>query len=153
MLQILLCPSDGAEDVFEIGGGGGHEHEDDGDHEHSVDEGTPLFRIARSELRRRVRHASRSRMRPRTSDGMFFHNSQIKFANVKDGLSNTLVIGERSSKLRRLGLGRRDRAGPTSRWPASWASPITRPTIATATSTISRAITPAASTSWSATAA
>jgi prepilin-type N-terminal cleavage/methylation domain-containing protein len=98
VLRILLCPSDGFEDVFMLGGGGGHDHEDDGDHDHSVDEGTPLFRIARSNYIGMF-GTIEIEDSPSKSDGMFFHNSAIKFANVKDGLSNTLAIGERSSKL------------------------------------------------------
>lgn len=34
-----------------------------------------------------------------TSDGSFFHNSTIRFADILDGLSQTFVAGERSSKL------------------------------------------------------
>ncbi len=34
-----------------------------------------------------------------TGDGVFFHNSQLTFGAVTDGLSNTILIGERSSKL------------------------------------------------------
>jgi prepilin-type N-terminal cleavage/methylation domain-containing protein len=33
------------------------------------------------------------------SDGVFFHNSRIRFADIKDGLSQTFVAGERSSRL------------------------------------------------------
>ncbi len=33
------------------------------------------------------------------SDGSFFHNSKIRFADVRDGLSQTFVAGERSSRL------------------------------------------------------
>jgi type II secretory pathway pseudopilin PulG len=98
VFPILLCPSDGAEDVFVIGGGGGHDHDDDGGHDHSVDEGTPLFRIGRSNYIG-VFGTIEIEDSPSRSDGMFYHNSKLKFANVKDGLSNTLVIGERSSKL------------------------------------------------------
>jgi hypothetical protein len=36
---------------------------------------------------------------PSAGDGTFFHNSQIRFADLLDGLSNTIVVGERSSKL------------------------------------------------------
>lgn len=36
---------------------------------------------------------------PSQGDGCFFHNSHVRFADILDGLSNTLAIGERSSKL------------------------------------------------------
>jgi hypothetical protein len=36
---------------------------------------------------------------PSAGDGVFFHNSQIRSANVRDGLSNTVFVGERSSRL------------------------------------------------------
>ena len=36
---------------------------------------------------------------PGMGNGTFFRNSHIRFANIIDGLSNTLLIGERSSRL------------------------------------------------------
>lgn len=35
---------------------------------------------------------------PCNSDGVFFLNSRIRFADVTDGLSNTLMVGERSTR-------------------------------------------------------
>jgi prepilin-type N-terminal cleavage/methylation domain-containing protein len=35
---------------------------------------------------------------PCVSDGVFFLNSRIRFADVTDGLSNTLMVGERSTR-------------------------------------------------------
>jgi hypothetical protein len=35
---------------------------------------------------------------PCISDGVFFLNSRVRFADVTDGLSNTLVIGERQTR-------------------------------------------------------
>jgi prepilin-type N-terminal cleavage/methylation domain-containing protein len=36
---------------------------------------------------------------PDEGDGVFFHNSRIRFKNIVDGLSKTFVVGERSSRL------------------------------------------------------
>jgi prepilin-type N-terminal cleavage/methylation domain-containing protein len=36
---------------------------------------------------------------PSDGDGVFFHNSRIRFKNIVDGLSKTFVVGERSSHL------------------------------------------------------
>jgi prepilin-type N-terminal cleavage/methylation domain-containing protein len=33
------------------------------------------------------------------SDGVFFHNSAIRFADISDGLSNTFIVGERTTEL------------------------------------------------------
>lgn len=34
---------------------------------------------------------------PSAGNGTFFHNSQLKLASITDGLSNTLIVGERAS--------------------------------------------------------
>lgn len=36
---------------------------------------------------------------PSAGDGIFFHLSKTKFASITDGLSNTLLVGERSSRI------------------------------------------------------
>jgi prepilin-type N-terminal cleavage/methylation domain-containing protein len=36
---------------------------------------------------------------PCRSDGSFFHNSDLRFADIVDGLSQTFLVGERSSRL------------------------------------------------------
>lgn len=36
---------------------------------------------------------------PSNGDGTFFRNSHLRFADIRDGLSNTLIVGERSSRL------------------------------------------------------
>jgi prepilin-type N-terminal cleavage/methylation domain-containing protein len=90
VLPILICSSDGGAELFEIGGGGATGP--------NIDAGTPLFKIARSNYVG-VFGTIEIEDSPSKSDGMFYHNSRVKFADVKDGLSNTLVIGERKSEL------------------------------------------------------
>ena len=34
---------------------------------------------------------------PSAGDGTFFHNSRLRLVNISDGLSNTMIVGERSS--------------------------------------------------------
>ena len=36
---------------------------------------------------------------PQSGTGIFFQNSRVRFADIVDGQSNTLLIGERSSRL------------------------------------------------------
>lgn len=97
----FICPSDPGPKAFLIGGGGVEEEEEEGehdhDHAHSVDDGTPLFKVAKSNY---VGMFGTSEIEDAPSDGngVFFHNSQVNFAHVRDGLSNTIFAGERSSR-------------------------------------------------------
>lgn len=36
---------------------------------------------------------------PLAGDGAFFQNSRVRFADITDGLSNTIIVGERSSRI------------------------------------------------------
>ena len=35
---------------------------------------------------------------PSAGDGVFYRNSRTRFADIRDGLSNTLMVGERASR-------------------------------------------------------
>ena len=59
---------------------------------------TPLFEVGRSNYAG-VYGTGEVEDDPSNGDGLFYHNSYLRFADVLDGLSNTLAVGERSSRL------------------------------------------------------
>jgi len=58
---------------------------------------TPLFEVGRSNYVG-VFGTQEIEDDPGNGDGSFFHNSSIRFADILDGQSNTLLVGERSSR-------------------------------------------------------
>lgn len=103
VISTYLCPSDIGDPLFDIREGDGHHHDDvpAGLGEDPLDtHGEILFRIAKSNY---VGMFGTFELEdaPFQGDGMFFGNSRIRFADVTDGLSNTLMHGERSSRLGR----------------------------------------------------
>lgn len=100
-VPTFLCPSDAGDAVFVIyGGHGDHDDEDDHDHDHptNVDHGTALFPLAKSNYVGSF-GVSDVHDNPAMGEGVFFQDSLITFGGISDGLSNTILVGERSSKL------------------------------------------------------
>lgn len=109
VIPTFLCPSDTGPNLFEIAAGDGHDHDHAarssnhsafGSHSASgVDDGSEkLFQVSKSNYvgmfgTFEIEDA------PYKGDGMFYGNSRTKFSDVIDGLSNTLMSGERSSRL------------------------------------------------------
>jgi prepilin-type N-terminal cleavage/methylation domain-containing protein len=61
-----------------------------------------------------------------TSNGTFYHNSGLRFADIKDGLSQTFVVGERTSELDRstwVGAPAFDRCSPGLVVGTAWGIP------------------------------
>lgn len=92
VVPTYICRTDINSSTFVIHGGA------DDEHAHQDQIGTPLFTVAKSNY---VGVFGRSEIEevPSAGEGVFFHNSRLTFASVSDGLSNTLLIGERGSKL------------------------------------------------------
>jgi prepilin-type N-terminal cleavage/methylation domain-containing protein/prepilin-type processing-associated H-X9-DG protein len=100
-LAVLFCGSDAHPKVATIFGGGGEEHEGDEDEQAvvaNIEAGTPLLRIARTNYVG-VFGFSEIEAAPAAGEGVFFFQSRTRFAEITDGLSNTLIVGERSARL------------------------------------------------------
>ncbi len=93
-ISVFLCPSDASPKVFMMRatpGRGPGENPGRGN-------GPPMFELARANYAG-VFGTQTIENTPSQGDGTFFQNSQIRFTDIHDGLSNTAIIGERSSRL------------------------------------------------------
>lgn len=91
VIPSFVCPSDPGESFFELGA-------DDGVDEENVDLGPKLFRVAKSNYVG-VFGTLEIEDVPYRGDGTFFGNSDIRMKSLIDGASNTIIFGERGSKL------------------------------------------------------
>ncbi len=76
IVETFFCPSDVGDDIFTLGS----------------------VQVARSNYVG-VFGNEEIEDSPSNGNGMFFHNSKLRFSSVTDGLSNTLMVGERHSKI------------------------------------------------------
>ena len=93
VVPSFICPSDPGASIFEIGADTGTLNEGD-----NVDQGPKLFRIAKSNYVG-VFGTQEIEAVPYAGDGTFFGNSRVKLRDMVDGVSNTIIFGERSSRL------------------------------------------------------
>lgn len=104
-IEAYVCPTDVLDTLFFIGQGEDHGHDHDhghpgdhhdNDHVDQVDE--TLFRIAKSNYVG-VYGTKDIHEDLYNGDGLFYGNSRHRFRDILDGLSQTLMIGERSGRL------------------------------------------------------
>lgn len=102
IVGTFLCPSDDSPHLVPLPEGEGHDHDhgDDHDHDHDgeEDEHEILFHVARSNYAG-VYGTTEVHDDPANGDGVLFLNSRVRFRDISDGLSSTIMLGERSSKL------------------------------------------------------
>ena len=109
-LVTMLCPSDPSEKLFILrhdgggaGGISGGAGKKGGNGNGGADQsggpaGPPMFQLARANYSG-VFGTNAIEEQPDAGNGVFFQNSRIRYRDIFDGQSNTLLIGERSSKL------------------------------------------------------
>lgn len=90
VIATFNCPSDPFDTVFEIG-------EESASYPKTVDDGVKLFRVSKSNY---IAMFGTFELEdsPYRGDGIYYGNSKTKFRDVTDGLSNTLMLGERSGQ-------------------------------------------------------
>jgi prepilin-type N-terminal cleavage/methylation domain-containing protein/prepilin-type processing-associated H-X9-DG protein len=96
----FVCPSDPGPNLFEIAADSGqvHGHPAPGAPPENIDDGAKLFSIAKSNYVGMFGTFELDNA-PNGGDGIFYGNSHTKFRDIRDGLSNTLMVGERDSRL------------------------------------------------------
>lgn len=92
VIPTFLCPSDTGESIFEIGA------EADAEEGTNVDQGPKLFQIAKSNYLAVFGTLEIDEF-PYAGDGSFYGNSRTRMSDLVDGVSNTILFGERSSRL------------------------------------------------------
>ena len=83
IIDLFHCPTDTGDPLFMLT---------------TEDSGADMFKVSRSNYPG-VFGTFEIEDEPSRGDGVFFHQSNLRFRDVRDGLSNTFFVGERHSRL------------------------------------------------------
>jgi prepilin-type N-terminal cleavage/methylation domain-containing protein len=89
-LKVYRCPSDTGDKLFVLGTGGGGPILST----LAVANYVGMFGTTELEICEGLPSGQQCR-----GNGVFFHNSDVRFADIGDGLSNTILVGERCSRI------------------------------------------------------
>lgn len=92
VIPNFICPSDPAEKVVFIG-----DSSTDPMNPNVDKQGVQLFKVSRSNYIGMF-GTTEVEDNPSEGNGTFYHNSKLRFADILDGLSNTIIAGERGAK-------------------------------------------------------
>ena len=101
VIRMFRCPSDGGENLSELGG-------------YTVATSNYVGVFGATELHDAVQAAISGGQC--MGDGAFYHNSRLRFADIRDGLSQTFMVGERAVKEAPLEEGSNEVADYYSTW-------------------------------------
>lgn len=101
-LAVFRCPSDTGDDQFELHEGHDHMHldgEDGHDHDHAVEFPIVLSTTNCLGVFGTLDMHEECEEGACKGNGIFYRNSKTRFADIRDGLSQTFAVGERASRL------------------------------------------------------
>lgn len=98
VVPVYLCPSEVADTIVNLDTHIEHDHDDDSFAYHEQEHEHEELWVGRSNYSG-VFGSIEIEDNPLNGNGAFYANSKVRFADLKDGTSNTFIVGERTNEL------------------------------------------------------